>query len=250
MEGVSLKYLWKPAIDICTTSLELYQANYPETLGKCFVINAPPYVPIMFSVVKPFLDEYTRSKIHFLGRNWKEELLKHIAPDQLPVHWGGTRTGPDGDPYCKSHFCNGGPVPESLYLKNNSENIDLSQFTRISVSPAASTTLEFQVETPGSILSWNFWTDDNDIAFGVYRRTTSSGLRQKKEDMEEVVATCRVNSHLVPESGTVVCDLPGTYVVCFDNTYSWVTAKKVFYLIQVLTPDTDLEQIVSEITAF
>lgn len=37
----------------------------------------------------------------FIG-NWKSELLKVVDVDQLPVHWGGNATDPDGDPCCKS----------------------------------------------------------------------------------------------------------------------------------------------------
>lgn len=37
----------------------------------------------------------------FIG-NWKSELLKVVDADQLPVHWGGNATDPDGDPCCKS----------------------------------------------------------------------------------------------------------------------------------------------------
>lgn len=37
-----------------------------------------------------------------LPANWKEVLLKHISPDQLPVEYGGTMTDPDGNPKCKS----------------------------------------------------------------------------------------------------------------------------------------------------
>ena len=37
-----------------------------------------------------------------LPANWKEVLLKHVSPDQLPVEYGGTMTDPDGDPKCKS----------------------------------------------------------------------------------------------------------------------------------------------------
>lgn len=33
--------------------------------------------------------------------DWKERLLELIDADQLPVHWGGTRRGPDGDEYCR-----------------------------------------------------------------------------------------------------------------------------------------------------
>lgn len=32
--------------------------------------------------------------------NWKEDLQKFISPEELPVHFGGTMTDPDGNPKC------------------------------------------------------------------------------------------------------------------------------------------------------
>lgn len=43
--------------------------------------------------------------------NWKEVLLKHISPDQLPMEYGGTMTDPDGDPKCKSKVWDCMPPP-------------------------------------------------------------------------------------------------------------------------------------------
>ena len=37
--------------------------------------------------------------ISFPG-HYKEFLLKHIDPEMLPMHYGGTRTDPDGNPKC------------------------------------------------------------------------------------------------------------------------------------------------------
>ena len=37
-----------------------------------------------------------------VAENWKSALLEVIDADQLPVHWGGTATDDDGDPYCRS----------------------------------------------------------------------------------------------------------------------------------------------------
>ncbi len=34
--------------------------------------------------------------------DWKQKLLEIIDADQIPVAWGGTKTDPDGDIYCKS----------------------------------------------------------------------------------------------------------------------------------------------------
>ena len=65
-------------------------------------IVAPKIFPVVYNIVKPFLNEATRKKLCILEGNWKEKLLKKIDADQLPVHWGGTKTDPDGDPKCKS----------------------------------------------------------------------------------------------------------------------------------------------------
>lgn len=45
--------------------------------------------------------------INYSVDDWKEKILEHIDADQLPVYWGGTMTGEDGDPKCSSkvtHF--------------------------------------------------------------------------------------------------------------------------------------------------
>ncbi len=39
--------------------------------------------------------------MYILG-TWKDAVLEKIDADQLPVHWGGTQTDPDGDIYCRS----------------------------------------------------------------------------------------------------------------------------------------------------
>jgi hypothetical protein len=247
MDGVGLKHLWKPAVDVMHELLSVVEANYPERLQICYVINAPSILPIFYNMIKPFLAEYTRTKIRILGSNWKQDLLKDIDADQLPVHWGGTRTDPDGDPFCKSQICIGGPVPESYRLKNAAEaNIDMSQFTTVTIARGQSLQLDFQVVKKGSLLRWNFWTTDNDLGFGIYRRKDDS--KQKVEEMEEVVSPSRVNCHIVPEADSIVCDVVGTYVVRFDNTYSWVNAKKVSYFIEVLLPARSSE--VRESTQF
>ncbi len=55
---------------------------------------------------------------------------------------------------------------------------------------------------------WQFMSEGNDIGFGVFRRTADE--RQKAGEMVEVVTSERVNSHMVPEDGSIVCDTPGT----------------------------------------
>ena len=57
------------------------------------------------------------------------------------------------------------------------------------------------------ISSWQFSTDA-DVGFGVYLRTAD--VKQKAKDMEEIVSSSRVNSHMVVEDGRLTCQKTGT----------------------------------------
>lgn len=47
----------------------------------------------------PFMCDNHHS-IFLLPESWKEGLLKLISPEELPAHFGGTLTDPDGNPKC------------------------------------------------------------------------------------------------------------------------------------------------------
>ena len=65
------------------------------------MFTAPKVFSIAFSVVKNFLNDYTLRKIQIIKNDpnkWKPVLLNVIDVDQLPAHFGGTLTDPDGNP--------------------------------------------------------------------------------------------------------------------------------------------------------
>jgi len=65
------------------------QNYYPERLGVSFIINSPWYISSVWKVVSRWLDEKTRRKMHFLGKDFKETLLEVIDEDSLPEALGG-----------------------------------------------------------------------------------------------------------------------------------------------------------------
>jgi hypothetical protein len=101
-----------------------YEANYPEALKECFVINgeyrsfqkhvnldpifrqiltiilhiisAPKFFSFLYSLMKPLVSHRTMAKIQIYNSNqdkWKRVLLNHIPEDQLPIKLGGTNDG-------------------------------------------------------------------------------------------------------------------------------------------------------------
>ena len=66
-------------------------------------LPAPKMFTIIWNLMKSFLSAATLDKIKIFGcdsNEWKSALLEEIDADQLPVIYGGTMTGPDGDPRC------------------------------------------------------------------------------------------------------------------------------------------------------
>lgn len=235
LENFGMRHLWKPGMDAVIKYLELFEDNYPETLKTCFVINAPRLFPVLYNLIRPILSEDTVKKIRIYGANYKSELLKCIDADQLPVHWGGTQTDPDGDPKCRSKIVLGGEVPKEYYLKIAPE--EMENFTTENVKRGSSLQIDVEAKKPGSIIRWQFTTEGYDLGFGVYKKTKDE--KQHVKNMITIVPTQRVDSHLVPEDGSVSVKEAGTYVVRFDNTYSYIRSKTISYLIEVLEPEVE-----------
>lgn len=78
------------ALRIFKNVLAIDSNYYPERLERLFLINANWMFRGIWAMVSPWLDDATRKKIEILGTDYKPRLLELIAPDQLPVEYGGT----------------------------------------------------------------------------------------------------------------------------------------------------------------
>ncbi|KAA1476714.1 hypothetical protein DENSPDRAFT_843780 [Dentipellis sp. KUC8613] len=75
--------------DYVSAASAIMQARYPETMGKFYIINAPWAFGAVWSVIKPWLDEATVTKIDILGSSYKDKLLMDIPKEHLPKEFGG-----------------------------------------------------------------------------------------------------------------------------------------------------------------
>lgn len=68
---------------------DIGQDNYPEMLGKMFLLNTSFMFSAIWSIVKGFIDEKTRNKISVQKSNYLKTLLEYIDDENLPVFLGG-----------------------------------------------------------------------------------------------------------------------------------------------------------------
>ncbi|XP_046460746.1 SEC14-like protein 2 [Daphnia pulex] len=226
LEGLSMQHVTnKQAVDAAIKIIQIYEANFPECLSRVFVINAPKVFSIGYPILKPFIHERTRNKIKIFGhdaKQWKAAILAEVDPEELPACYGGTMTDPDGNPNCLTILNMGGEVPKSYYFSGKP---DTANKKSLSISSGSKEHLEFKVERSGDILKWNFHSEESDIGFAVYRKQGS--------ELIPVVPHDRVDCQMSAEEGEIDCGETGVYVVEFDNNFSYLRSKKIWYSIKV-----------------
>lgn len=190
----------------------------------------------MFNVIKKFLNETTINKIMLFkaqSPKWLAKLLEHCDADQLPAHFGGTQTDPDGNAMCLQKICYGGKVPESWYMANcaesdNPNSIAPEDFVEASIKKGGCLKLQFKCDAADRVLRWEFRTVDHDIRFGVRYVNDRTGAETVEVELG------RVSSHQLDEIGFVACQPDCTYHVLFDNSYSYFTTKRIRYAVQMV----------------
>lgn len=80
------------------------QLNYPEMLGKIYIINAIMHFSHLWNTLKQPIADRTKSKIVILGSRFESKLYEVIDPKNLPEVYGGECECPGG---CLSKGLNG-----------------------------------------------------------------------------------------------------------------------------------------------
>ena len=103
------------------------QDNYPEILGKMYIVNANWFFKGIWSIVKGFLDEKTTKKIEILGGSYQAALLKEVDAENLPKFLGGTCTCSDTTGNCMT----ADPGPWSEYCLTKPDNRFIKKGTQL-----------------------------------------------------------------------------------------------------------------------
>lgn len=91
VEGMTIKQVTRDFLTIVKAIANIDQTQYPETLGRFYIINVPSMFPFVWRMVKPWLDPAVASKIYIMGKReeWEVALLDYIGAENLPSNYGG-----------------------------------------------------------------------------------------------------------------------------------------------------------------
>lgn len=176
LDGLSMRHLWRPGVKALLRIIETVEKNYPETLGRVFVVRAPRVFPIAWTIVSAFIDEHTRSKFLFYGGSdclhMKDGLEMYIDSSVIPDFLGGP---------CTSLVHEGGLIPKTLYKSMSDEDADencprtsadqiqSSIYNSVDLKPGHIYEVVIKNNDPKSVLTWDFDVVKSDLHFTVFR---------------------------------------------------------------------------------
>ncbi|GFX13354.1 SEC14-like protein 3 [Trichonephila clavipes] len=223
----------KKALEHTIYLAKMYQDNYPEMLKSAYVINISPYFTLVFNIVKVFLAASIMKKCHFCSRDdIKHKLLNVMDAHELPAFLGGNKTDPDGNPLCLTFVNHAGKVLPKYFANKRSISFSKVEGVQKLIVPRSSfSEIKVEVSEPGMIIEWEFEIKSKDIGFGLYFEDSS-------KEMVDIVSVQRIDTEEFSETGCHKCEKAGTYVLLFDNSYSWMRSKEVHYRVVMSSSKT------------
>ncbi|KAK8946944.1 Patellin-5 [Platanthera zijinensis] len=122
-------------------ALALLQDSYPEFVAKQVFINVPWWYLAYNRVMSPFFTQRTKSKFVFAGPSKSAEtLFRYIAPEHVPVQYGG------------------------LSKENDSDFSSSDAVTEVVIKPSSKHTIELPATEP-SLLIWELRVLGWDVSY-------------------------------------------------------------------------------------
>ncbi|TMS33870.1 hypothetical protein L596_001560 [Steinernema carpocapsae] len=210
-------------------------SNYPEWIDEMLIVNAPSFIAILWKAVAPLLPERTRNKVKiFTGSDdWKSEVLKRCKPENVPVHWGGTKVDKNGDAKCREILnIPNDQIPKTLYWVPTPDAPRVGELTKIVIASGANHVVTFRVP---------FSTDPISIAINRFAERTYSMAVYHSDDEGAVEWELKKMNDWAPDFDypgmptvdRVVAPIPsgGIVKVKFGNEQAWFRSLQVYYRI-------------------
>ncbi|XP_014395890.1 PREDICTED: alpha-tocopherol transfer protein [Myotis brandtii] len=88
LEGWHFSHAFQITPSVAKKIAAVLTDSFPLKVRGIHLINEPIVFHAVFSMIKPFLTEKIKERIHMHGANFKQSLLQHF-PDILPLEYGG-----------------------------------------------------------------------------------------------------------------------------------------------------------------
>lgn len=200
--------------------------NYPETVHKLCVVNAPSLFSIAWQAILPWANEHVQSKIA-ISRGPNADVLRElVGADVLPADLGGDA-----------------PVDSALAAAHEAAaKAAASGWTEVSIAAGSTAqhVLEVGEPAPGGgaaeggpdgaqSIAIEFSIESSDVSFFVVHEPLGAAGGKKGAEQSYVLEPQSYQSSGGSVSQLLEGAKPGKYTCVWDNTQAWRYPRKVSY---------------------
>lgn len=207
LQGLELEH--KNFLGHLQAACDIDEAHYPETLATIYLLNCPTIFPVLWGLIKLFLDPVTASKVRMLKSDYKQVLLDEVfgTVAELPVLWGGEKKVFGARPSAQEVIASFDQQMAALDLKE--------------VTIGAGSTKELTMDAKGGeTVQWFFRNASNNVNASVRFEPSGGGLKI-------IVLEKKYGTELEWGQFTAPTDKPGKVTVVLNNSFSWMRSKTV-----------------------
>ncbi|KAK1267189.1 Patellin-3 [Acorus gramineus] len=186
-------------MQVTNKAITILSDNYPEFIARQVVINVPWWYLAFNRMISPFLTQRSKSKFVYAGPSKSAEtIFRYIAPEQVPVQYGG------------------------LSKENDADFSTADAVTDVTIKPGTKHTVEIPVSETG-VLVWELRVLGWGVTYSAEFVPTAEGeysiIVSKARKLAAADDPILKNTYKVGE--------PGKIVITIDNTSS--KKKKLLY---------------------
>jgi hypothetical protein len=198
--------------------------NYPERLGRIFVINTPWVFPFIWKIIAAFIDTKTKNKISVLYGKYESDLQGFIDVDTVPKEYGGNCECKGKGVKCITEYdvkdLKLSDLAGGVESKNTNKNV-------VTIPAGQNFSLMLDVHAGGGTVHWFFRVEDD------YNVNFSVECQVKGQEKE----TVKKPNKIVADQGQHSCNDKASYTLIFDNSFSYFKSKVLQYQAVVINND-------------
>jgi len=203
LEDLGASHLYGKVVKLISGIAARDEVSNPEAVRKIYIVNPPGIFSVVWSIMKPFIEERTQAKFAFgTSKEFKEEWEKIIGLENLPKSLGGSASW------------------ELPIAGNSIKGLVPTQMSNIDIPRRGSHIFEIAVKS-GQNLNVEFLVKSGkDIGFALFIKTgTDIKSKNDRKEVDEYKIK-KIDEELTPFHCRVEVKEDTTFIAYFDNTDS------------------------------
>jgi len=203
--------------------------NYPETVYKLAVVNAPSIFSIAWAAILPFANEHVQSKITISRGSNTDALRELVGAEVLPADLGGDAPVAGAEPGASAAPADADPYENAWTDVTIDAGKTAQHVVEIGDDEAGAGEGDASGQGSDQSIAIEFAIESSDVSFFVVHEPLGADKKKAAAEQSYALEPQSHNASAGTVSHLIEGARPGRYTCVWDNTQAWRYPRTVSY---------------------